>query len=616
MTAGGGTAEVMEGGQQAALLGRSTALVFPSQKSLVLQMTPVEAGATELVIYVDGIELWFDDPADFTFARTLAKTPRFTAGEAAAWGDIGWNRARDHIGALLDAGTIVRSEVHADNLRHDNQPMPSPLPTAPASEAWCWMDKDNLIARLTGHYLDLAWLEAVVPVFRTAHLFLDAEGRQVGEGNVFPASTRIAVPTDWRGCPYAGNRYQSDKPMNASGLKAMRKHWRPMMALLAKVRDAYLDRFPDARQIMTVGHVERLAVCALALPSVLVLNCADPVANGSLHPVLSNLFRVVDGLRTVMHQMLFVPRFEQMASPDEPVDAQRILDYADRNFSFHSDHGVCAGPRFMIEDMLGVVLEGREPSGGWGAGLDPSLDHAIAAIEPAIDYGLMGLATYGATFSLWPAMARTYQALDAVLAEAPATGLAAVVADRFAGHFAALSHRSFIASEEWRAHREAVYDDMYAQAERGLNVCGSQRGLSDLLKPGPMSDEDLAAALVLGKATLDLFEGNAHLAREFAEQVMHFLKQGQRIVALTEASQERLRQLLRRPTAKAPLTLADLNLHNILMGEDTRSVPFLPDELGQILGLWIAVDAHSIAIAPLEVPVSPTDPAEDPPLAG
>ncbi|MBK8273842.1 MAG: hypothetical protein IPK89_13555 [Sphingomonadales bacterium] len=112
----------------------------------------------------------------------------------------------------------------------------------------------------------------------------------------------------------------------------MRVHWRQMMALLLRIREAYLNRFPAARSGWTVGDVERLTVSVLALPSYMLLRCKEPVANGDLHPALSNLFRVTDGLRMVMHQMLFLPLYEPMKQPDMLVVAGDILDYADRNF--------------------------------------------------------------------------------------------------------------------------------------------------------------------------------------------------------------------------------------------------------------------------------------------
>jgi len=279
----------------------------------------------------------------------------------------------------------------------------------------------------------------------------------------------LAVATDWRGCPYPGNRYQSQKPMNLTALKAVRVHWRHVLLLLATMREAYLARCPDAHPdadgCWTVGHVERMTCAVLALPSLMLLRAEGRVANGDLHPALSSLFRVTDGLRVVMHQMLFVPVFETMRLPDDRVDAAAILAYADRNFAFHSEHAVCAGPRFMIEDMLGVLLDGRAPKGGMADVLEPGLEAAAMLADAALDYAFLGLETFGTVFSLWPAMTRTYARLHALLVEAASDDAhVAAIAARFAGHFDALSSRSFLADESWRQHREAVYDDMVVRA--------------------------------------------------------------------------------------------------------------------------------------------------------
>lgn len=42
-----------------------------------------------------------------------------------------------------------------------------------------------------GRPLELGFLEAMLPVHRVAHPAIDAEGRHVGESNVFPDSMRM-----------------------------------------------------------------------------------------------------------------------------------------------------------------------------------------------------------------------------------------------------------------------------------------------------------------------------------------------------------------------------------------------------------------------------------------
>jgi len=577
-----------------------TILVMPLARNVLLQRGQDQTGAPQLTLWYRSEEITFDDPAHFAFGENLASHARFRAGDAAGWGDIGWDEASSLLSDLIDAGILrPASADETDEARHDNKPQPSPLPPAPLAAPRSWMDAQSLMLELTGTALDPAYLELAVPVFRTAHLFVDRDGRQVGEANVFPMTARIDVPTEWRGCPYAGNRYQPEKPMNVTALRAMRQHWRPMMRLLLIFREAYLARFPQARNGWTVGDVERLTASVLALPSYMLLRHDHPVANGDLHPALSNLFRVTDGLRMVMHQMLFLPRFEAMLPPEAPIDAVTVLAYADRNYSFHSDHGVCAGPRFMIEDFLGVILDGAEPRGGLDPELDPELVAITALIDPAIDYAMHGLQAFGAVFSLWPAMTRCYEQMRHILvadgaAQSPA---AAALASRFDDHFANLSTGSFLASEEWRQHREAVYDDMFARCVAAVAGKAPPQPLSAILASG--AD---AAGLTQPRAAL-----LAAIARELGERpqvqalgeaIMQFLVRGQRIVALAEDIQAGTASLLHRPAPAHRLTLAHLNLHNVLMGEDIRTVPFLPAEIAGLFGVDIHVDAAAITITP------------------
>lgn len=576
-------------------------LATPNARSAVLQRSLDACGAETLTLYLAGKEVTWDDPRHFPFARSLIGSAQFTAAEAATSGALAWAEAAPMLEALIEEGVIVAAgSLPAVAVRHDNRPMPSPLPPAPMATARSWMDPESLMEELTGQSLDTYWLEVVVPIFRTAHIFLDRDQRHVGEANAFPAAARTEVPTEWRGCPYPGNRYQAEKPMNMTALKAMRAHWRQMMGLLLPIRTAYLRRFPEAEQGWTVAHVERLTVCVLALPSYLLLRCDGPVANGDLHPALSNLFRVTDGLRMVMHHMLFVPLHEPMHAPSDPVTADGILAYADRNFLFHSDHGVCAGPRFMVEDFLAVLLHGTAPRSGFEAQVDPELASAAARIETAMDYGLLGLQTHGAVFALWPAMARCYARLHALLSNHPEASAAGAqqLAERFAGHFAALSHRSFLGSEAWRAHRETVYDDMFAACSRGVNAMLPDQPLSAVLsEQGVAPSADSRAAL---EAAILRHFGGGHpdLARDCADILTDFLLRTRNIIALAEAIQHQVAGVLQRPAPARGLTLHDVNLYNVLMGADQRSVPFLPDELGQLFDLRVHVDADRIEIAP------------------
>jgi hypothetical protein len=572
-------------------------LVLANARSALLQRDLAADGSPRCTLFVQDQEIVWDDPRHFGLADQLASGTPFTGQDLAATSGMPWRQVRPMLRALMRAGLVQPADGAAPHQRHDNQPMPSPLPPAPMTTPRAWTDADCLMQHLTGTRLDPYWLEAVVPVFRTAHIFQDRDGRHIGEANAFPAAARTAVPTEWRGCPYAGNRYQPDRPMNMSALRAMRAHWRGMMGLLLQVRAAYLARFPEARQGWTLAHVEQLTVCILALPSHLLLNRVNPIANGSLHPALSNLFRVTDGVRMTVHHMLFVPRFEPMHGPDAPISAETLLAYAERNFLFHSETGVCAGPRFMVEDMLAALLDGTPPRSGLEADPDPELVAAASQIEAAIDHALLGLQSFGAAFALWPATARCYAELHDLLSGPDAAGLAgaAALAKRFAGHFAALSHRSFLASEAWRQHRETVYDRIFANCRHGMGEAPGPSLSQQLATSAP--DAGSAHAMLAAAVAPHLGGGAAELAGAFADCVMTFLTRARTVLGLASNSQARLAALLGRQPPSHALSLDHVNLYNRLMGEDQRSVPFLPAELGQLLGLRIHVDAQHISIA-------------------
>jgi hypothetical protein len=188
--------------------------------------------------------------------------------------------------------------------------------------------------------------------------------------------------------------------MNITALRSMRAYWPQMMALLARIRTAFVARSPAGPEGLTVAQIERLSVAVLAVPTWLMVNRRHALPNGQLPAVLSSLFRVTDGLRMVVHQMLFVPVGERVRRSDEVVDAATIYDYAERNHAFHSEHAVCAGPQAMVEEFLRVLVEGASPRDPQP--LDDALELLLADLDRAFDYGAHGLRVYAAAFSVFP----------------------------------------------------------------------------------------------------------------------------------------------------------------------------------------------------------------------
>jgi hypothetical protein len=409
------------------------------------------------------------------------------------------------------------------------------------------------------------------------------------------------VPTEWRTCNLPGSRYQNEKPMNVSAMRVMRAHWPQMMAMLLRVRENYVRRFPEVADGWTVGHLERLSAAVLAVPTYQLMRQEGRVANGDLHPALSSLFRVTDGVRMVMHQMLFVPVGEPSRSPDHAVSIDEVLDYAERNYSFHATYGVCAGPKPMVRELVQVLLEGHGNGDYTSVVPEPALQVAMNDLDAAIDYGFLGLRVYAAAFSTWPVMTRAYERIAATLDAWPSIDSPAVAALRqsMRENGGPILSRTYLAQEDWRVSREEVYSDMYRQCGRALNPTFDEPALGVLLAPvwtdGHRATE--AGLQDLLRRRFDLAGGVADgLVEDISGQIMEFLARIQAILRTGVAVQDEINRLLGRKQPMRALTAADINVYNLLQGDDPGRLPYLVDELERLLGIRIDVCKDRITV--------------------
>jgi hypothetical protein len=588
-------------------------LVFPMHKRVFTQFSTDLSGAPELHLYYGDKEISFDEPELFAFGQTLAKQSRFLAGAATAWGEgYEWEKVRELLAQLLDEGILEYAS--ADNAEPPRLSGPgaqqaptsadgaraSLLPPALTTVARSWDDCAAITQELTGQRLDPAYLELVVPIFRVAHMALDAEGRQVGEANVFPKALRLDVPTSWRACIYSGSRYQDERPMNVTALKSMRAYWGQIMATLLHIREAYLLRFPAARAGMTLGDLERLSTLVLALPTYQLMRAQERVENGALHPVLSSMFRVTDGLRMTVHQMLFLPVGEATLAPDTPMSGSEIYAYAERNFAFTSSHGVCAGPQAMIEEFLSVIIDGTAPRHAEPVELDDAVQVALASIQQAFDYGLRGLQAFAVAFSLWPLMTRTYTHL-ADIAEhwaGPPSAQLATLRLQLQGWMAILQNETMHASEAWRVNREVVYADIYAQCALGLGQ-PTGRTLPELFTPVPGAEDAALAGQLRTHLQRQLpGAGDAHdrAIEGLLNCLMQYFSRTQAVLRVACDVQARINTLLGRAAPAVPFNANDVDIHVGLRGDEVRRLPYLLKELEALLGFSAAITRDSIEI--------------------
>jgi hypothetical protein len=320
-----------------------------------------------------------------------------------------------------------------------------------------------------------------------------------------------------------------------------------------------------------------------------------------LHPALSSLFRVTDGLRMTMHQMLFIPVGEPTVAPDAPISSEEIYAYAERNYAFHSEHGVCAGPTIMIKEFFSVIVDGIPARGAASVVLDPEVEAALKDLDVVIDYGLYGLQTYAAIFSLWPIMTRAYERLWKIAEAWSASGTRNVT-----GFLARMREKNdsmmagtFLAKEKWRADRQHVYEDMYAQCTAGLHRGAATTSLSEQLAPSRLprqlqTEQQLRSIL---QRHFDCPKDTPHL-EDMLSCLMDYFTQEQAILRVACQTQRHINALLGRTPPARPFTAREIDIHLQLQGAEARKtrLPYLVDELGEILGIRMTINKDRMEI--------------------
>ncbi len=572
-------------------------LVLPLSKRMLSQYVEDETGTRQLHLFYEHKEIVFDDPALFGFGEALASQQRFAAGDAREWGQgYAWEQIQPLLQHLVEEGVLeLAAAARAAELPRGKQT--NPLPPATIEQAPTWFDCEVITERLTGHAVELGYLELIVPIFRVAHMLLDGEGRQVGEANVFPSALRLDIPTTWRTCPQVGSRYHADRPMNVTALKSMRMHWKSMMLCLLNIRRAYLERFPHAANPWTVGHMERLSSIVLAVPAYLMMRQRDRITNGELHPVFSCMFRVTDGLRLTLHQMLFLPVMEKTLDPDSPITAAQLYEYAERNYAFFSPHGVCAGPVAMIKEFLDVMFYGTLKYEETSVELDEMVKQGMSQLGDAFDYGLYGLQSYAVVFSLWPIMARSYEALWQVIEDWDnPIPLLTSLKKRVKHNLDYQRSETLLANESLRQSRDRAYEDMYMNAATDLSHTRYNDSLRALLITEDLTQHKQAADKLrqLLKRKLELTTDKGKLTA-FVDCIMDYLRQEQCIVKAACDIQTEINRLLQRPQPQRPFTAAQLDTYNGLLGNVSR-LAYLSRVLEQVLNISIDVSKDCIEI--------------------
>lgn len=579
-------------------------LFVPFRKRMTQRYLINEQGAKELHLHYGMQQISFDEEHLFAWGEQLAKQSSFVAREAISWGaGHSWDEVRPLLEALLAEGILRRGEGEEDERGGGLVPSPLPPSTCPAHRSWSAAEAEGITADLGGRAVEVGYLESILSVYRIPHPALDADGRQVGEANVYPPGLRLDAETEWRVCQYSGSRYRDKRPMNVTALKAMIKHWKPMMMVLLEVRAEWLRRTQRSRgDRWTVGDMHHLAALILSLPGFALMRGGGSSPQPPLHPVLSSLFRISDGIRMTTHEMLFLSS-ERTRDPDEAFTAEELYGFAERNGLFLAERGVCAGPRTLIDEFLTVAFDGVRVEGADSIELAPEVTALLAQLPAAIDYGLLGLQVWGITRAVWCQMSLVYKAMRALF-----DGATGASAERFRTRlqedWARLDH-SRIAGDYDRDVHMIVYKDCYEQAWRALPSPLGAASFEERIAPIAETAEHRALAgqlraLLAERFADSSFPGSsaAQLAEQLSALFVGYLRQEQAMLGAALELQEALNTLLARPRPTRPLTARDLRVNYAMYGGYLSQFPYLFDSLDQELGFRVEATATTVELRP------------------
>jgi hypothetical protein len=566
-------------------------LFVTSRKRFVPVYGLNEEGAQELVLHVGALEISFDEPDLFPWAETLIQQDSFLARSATSWSakPLEWPRIQGLLGSLIGVGILARTQSPAGIAQeHTSEQFRAFVeqeklrPDPPGPRSWN-PDAAATLRETFGRELPSGYIEIAVPVYRLAHIAVDREGRQVGEINSFPNQLRLKIPTEWKTCGYAGSRYRAEMPMNMTALRSMITHWKPVLRATLACRAEFLKRYPqlpDGR--WKLGEVHFAATAILGLVTWQLMRFRDPVKTGELDPVLSSLFRVIDGVRMICAHLMDL--YERPMFHDTPVRPEEITEAAEREGMYRSARGVCAGPQLMIDELVETLMNGKPVEGNEGA--PPAW---YADIPASLDYALRGVQLQSGLATVWVRMGLAYARIHEALERNPSLTRGRL------GNF----RRQFLERDwprlftgrthlaEQRAFSEPFFRRAFNNAQRGLAGKAFEDLEVEYTLPKDLLGERALAALrdLFASSEEPAFAAaNSALLQEIAGYVLDYLRFERNALRTVGAVQREINTLLGRPQPVEPLSGSHLSVAHDVRRENGGKY-YLLDSLRDALGI-------------------------------
>lgn len=591
-------------------------LGVPKPRRLMHALTE-EDGTLCLYLYYGVKEICFDDPRLIPFGRGLLDHPRFRAEEACRWSDgepHDWGEVQELLEVLLEEEILVRAadlpdpaERPAKTVRTTRESDRSEDGSPRRRDTWSRHEDrcPYLTAEIFGHSQGSEHLEFLIPSFRVAHPAFDRDDRQVGEANVYPPELHARVPTEWRTCPYSGSRYQDERPMNVSALRAMSEHWDETLDHTLEARDRFLRRTGlSSEGDLRLGDLHLLSLFLLAIPGYMLQRPREPVPNGELSPAIASLFRVTDGVRFSAEHFIHGHGGEALP-PDARLDPQAFFDLVEQECLFLGVHGVCSGPAPRVLEFLELMIRGRDDEREGRPGTEGTLEREVGSLDAAFDYTVLTTWLTATQELFWHRTATLAHALGEAVADLEAPPDCPRPDVLWALRETARHHERF-QTEPPRLRRPEVLEETIRRCA-GLaegDPAGDLADASRLLPAGDPDPERDGTAAALHRFLRDRHVSSA-LPPGTPEALVPAVLRGaaleRRALAVFNTLQRRVDELLERPPMSRPLGRRDLAAQGRVLagavGEedtpDTASRVLVTDLAERLLGIEIELGEDS-----------------------
>jgi len=568
---------------------------IPHRKRLTHMYVTNEDGARELRIDYGLKEITFDDERMFAFGEGLVTTPSFIAESTTSWGPgYTWDEVSPLLEALLAEGILMRGDGSDEARPGGLAPSMLPASQCPMFRSWSEPECEAITRDLAKRPVEIGWIEAFVPVYRVAHAALDTDDRQVGEANTHPPQLRLDRETEWRVCQYPGSRYRDDAPMNVTALKAMIKHWKPMMTMILEAARAMRERF-GPRDHWTIGELHILSSVILGIPAYALMKRGGSAPQPPLHPVLSSMIRITDGVRMTTDSMLF--SIENNRTAGEPLSAERLFLEAEQRVLLVNDTGVCAGPNHLIREFLATLIDGVTAENVEGRELPPELRTVLDELQPALEYGLYGMQSWGLALAVYLDMTRTMQQLFGLLegpdaADDPA---AAQLLARLKKDIRVHDRMQITLDNDREIHLK-MYQNAYEGSRQASRKPIGPATLAEAIAAVPAGPSHHAAIEQLRHALAAKLVRPA-LADQVARALIDYVRCEQGILASTTVVQHEINKLLERTQPTRPLRVRDFLVHWSLGSQRPGAFPYLLDSLDQELAIVVDCTQDAIEVS-------------------